>query len=138
MLCVTTEKERAQNREKAAAWRARRRAENPERYLAENARRQREYNARNPDRVRAVNLKAKYGITLDDYAEILQAQDNVCGCCGGDFKLDKNKRGRHIDHDHATGRVRGIVCFKCNYILGRVDKDVEILKRAVAYLERVR
>ena len=68
--------------------------------------------------------------------ELLAAQGNKCascftaGCTWG--KGFKNKW--HIDHDHKTGRVRGILCSRCNLILGQVQDDVEYMWKLCAYL----
>ena len=73
----------------------------------------------------------RYGITVDDYAEMLVSHENKCGICGREFS-----RSPHIDHDHNTGKVRGLLCYPCNSGLGQFQDSPEILKKAVEYLER--
>jgi DNA-directed RNA polymerase subunit RPC12/RpoP len=79
---------------------------------------------------RAHNLKSRYGLTLSDEASMMAAQDDKCAICKEPFS-----RKHHIDHDHTTGRVRGILCHKCNVRLPFVEDDVFRLA-ALAYLGR--
>lgn len=78
-------------------------------------------------------LKKKYGLTLEDYDDILEEQGNVCAICG-DPPDDPRGFRAHIDHDHKTGRVRGILCTRCNHGLGNFKDSPEILRAAVKYL----
>ena len=73
----------------------------------------------------------KYGITLEDYAEMLSKQGNKCGICEREFI-----RPAHIDHNHSTGKVRGLLCYSCNVSIGHFQEDLSTLKKAVAYLEQ--
>lgn len=73
-------------------------------------------------------LRRTYGISLDDYETMCQAQDGGCLICRTQTKLC-------IDHDHKTGAVRGLLCRKCNTALGQFRDDPEILRKAAAYLE---
>jgi hypothetical protein len=76
-------------------------------------------------------LLAKFGLSLEDYERRLDAQDGGCAGCGarpGDGVLA-------VDHDHATGRVRGLLCRGCNVALGQVRDAPETLRRLAAYLE---
>jgi len=76
-------------------------------------------------------MRRLYGITLGDYARMFEEQNGVCAVCG---QASTGTR-LHIDHDHTTGRVRGLLCFKCNSVLGKVNDDPEHLLTLVAYLE---
>jgi recombination endonuclease VII len=68
-----------------------------------------------------MDLKAKYGITLEDYAAMLERQDGQCAICGtADEKLV-------VDHNHTTGRVRSLLCHLCNALIGCAREDVAIL-----------
>ncbi len=65
------------------------------------------------------------------------AQGGVCAICGlPETRVVKGKLNRlAVDHDHTTGRVRGLLCFRCNTCLGRFEDNVELLRAAEAYLE---
>jgi hypothetical protein len=82
-------------------------------------------------------LKFKYGITLDEYNELLIKQNGVCDICSQIEKV-KHKNGTllqlSVDHDHKTGKVRGLLCYKCNSLLGRVNDSIYILDKAKEYL----
>ena len=93
----------------------------------------------NPKRVlyldRAKNLKKKYGITLDDYEEILKSQDGKCGICKSPESGNKNNGMFCVDHDHNINEVRGLLCNKCNSAIGLLGDNLESVKAAVKYLE---
>ena len=78
------------------------------------------------DKVRVV----KFGITLDDLEEMDRQQGGRCKICGG---VDDFQR-LSIDHDHSTGKVRGLLCTKCNSGLGQFRDDPELLEAAAQYL----
>lgn len=76
-------------------------------------------------------LKRSYGLTLSEKAAMLEKQGGKCAIC----KTNKfNGRGPVVDHDHVTGRVRGILCVNCNMTLGRIKESISILKNAIDYL----
>jgi hypothetical protein len=70
-----------------------------------------------------------WGLTVEDAVSILEAQGGVCAIC--QKEMDKYD----TDHDHVTGAIRGFLCRKCNLALGLFGDDVEVLRRAVAYLD---
>ena len=73
---------------------------------------------RDPARRRDDTLRRRYGIGTDEYDALYEKQGGRCAFCGG----TSNGRGRlAVDHDHATGRVRGLLCFTCNTALGRLE-----------------
>jgi hypothetical protein len=74
-------------------------------------------------------LKRCYGLTLLDVELMKLWQGNKCECCRKPFV-----KTPHIDHDHATGEVRALLCGKCNNALGLFDDSIPLLLRAVAYL----
>ncbi len=57
-----------------------------------------------------------------------------CDCCGS--RLKDGPRQNQIDHDHATGKIRGVLCPSCNTGIGKLGDNIEGLRRALAYLER--
>lgn len=77
-------------------------------------------------------IAATYGLTADAYQMLLDYQGGLCAICRRPSKV----RRLAVDHDHATGLVRGLLCRTCNYdLLGRIARDdVTVLQRAVAYL----
>lgn len=77
---------------------------------------------------------ALYGMTLNDYSRLEIAQNYRCAICG---KVRKQLEKRFaVDHDHRTGRVRGLLCGGCNYTLGQLHESREWLSSAVAYLDK--
>ena len=82
-------------------------------------------------------LKRTYGITYDDYHSMLNAQNRYCKICGGEgfVMTGHHKLKLVVDHCHATGAVRGLLCHNCNRALGLLKDDVQTLNNAIAYLE---
>ena len=80
---------------------------------------------------RGFDLKRRYGLTVDDYQAILVAQGGVCAICRGPFTRSNGS----VDHDHETGRVRGILCVRCNTGIGYAQDSVDLLRAAVDYLQ---
>lgn len=75
----------------------------------------------------------RYGITAEFYEELLAAQENRCAICklppGADKRLC-------VDHDHDTGKVRGLLCDACNHGIGKFRESATILESAIEYLSR--
>ncbi len=73
-----------------------------------------------------------YGLTLEQYNEMLTSQNGVCKICAGP---DNGPWGTlAVDHCHITGKVRGLLCAKCNKGLGQFKDDTELLDKAKSYL----
>ena len=81
-----------------------------------------------------VKFKA-FGITKEDYMLLLSKQNNVCAICGKTQKY-KIEKELSIDHDHVTGRVRGLLCECCNSAIGLFDEDIHILNNAIEYINK--
>lgn len=79
----------------------------------------------------------KYGLTLDSFLALLDAQHGKCAICDRKEEVNIN-RAMAIDHDHQTGKVRGLLCMSCNIMLGKAKDDPEILRKAADYIERHR
>lgn len=79
----------------------------------------------------------KYGLTETDFKKLLIKQDNRCAICGvvPDSKTSRSQDGFHIDHSHVSGRVRGLLCGKCNTGIGMLKESEEILLSAIKYLQ---
>lgn len=85
-----------------------------------------------------LSLKIKYGITKEQYKEMYLDQDGKCAICKR-HETDQYKGTiltLTVDHDHDTGKVRGLLCRLCNIALGRFREEILVLKNAIAYLER--
>lgn len=93
------------------------------------------YSKIHPEKAKAVYLKSKYNLTLEEYNTILKKQNNSCSICKIDFKTIKLKH-IHIDHCHITGKVRGILCHSCNTALGLIKDNKETLLQMVKYLSQ--
>ncbi|MFD1277484.1 endonuclease VII domain-containing protein [Streptomyces kaempferi] len=89
-------------------------------------------NGAGKDRVFDQSLRRLYGITLVQYNEMLADQEHLCALCGEKPETD---RRMHVDHDHATGKIRALLCHHCNLLLGNAKDSIERLRQAVAYLE---
>ncbi len=78
-------------------------------------------------------LSKKYNLTQERHDEMLRQQNGACAICGN--VPQKGKR-LCIDHDHATGIVRGLLCRNCNAAIGQLGDSIDTLKTAIAYLEQ--
>ncbi len=77
-------------------------------------------------------LKARYDLTLQEYDAMLEGQNRACAICGK--HSESMTRRMCIDHDHVTGKVRGLLCTQCNAGLGLFKDNVEHLVSALHYL----
>lgn len=87
------------------------------------------------DRQRESSLKKKFGITLNEYNAILEEQGGVCAVCQEKCATGNNLA---VDHDHVTGKIRGLLCFACNTSLGKFGDRVRVLNRAAWYVGKNR
>ena len=114
----------------------------PEDRRNNNAEKMKKWSARareiNPDYYRNADLKRTYGITIDDYNQMLAAQNNVCAVCGlPERRVDhrtKQLSRLAVDHCHTTGKVRGLLCHHCNAMLGSSIDSIKNLEKGIAYL----
>ena len=104
-------------------------ARNREKYNAY----QRGYNARHKETIADRKLMRTFGITLADYDEMLEAQDGGCAICG--TTPEEHGKRLCVDHDHETGKNRGLLCDGCNVGLGRFRDSPAWLRNAADYLE---
>lgn len=123
---------------RAYAWQAK----NPEkrkatslRYIAKNREKLRvigrEHYRKDPERFRANSYQTLYRITIPEYDSVLLFQRGVCAGCG----RPPGPRRLAVDHDHKTGLIRGLLCWRCNNALGKIDDDISRLRSLVGYLE---
>ncbi len=111
------------NAQKRALYKA-----NPEKYGAQC----KAWRMANREKLKAARVLKDYGITLQDVAKMLEAQGGCCAICrrpGSDFAS-----GLHIDHDHSTHLIRGLLCWPCNVLLPSRRDLVSLLQRAIGYL----
>lgn len=88
----------------------------------------------NKDKTRGHMLKASYGMSLEDYNEKYNNQQGFCAICfTHQSELDKSL---HVDHCHTSNKIRDLLCFKCNSMLGKVNDDPTILQSAIEYLRK--
>jgi hypothetical protein len=91
------------------------------------------------EKCRAGFIKRKYGITIEDYQNMLVKQNNVCAICfKEDMTIEANSmrlKGLCIDHCHVTNKVRGLLCNKCNPMIGYSKDSIKLLESAISYLK---
>lgn len=83
-------------------------------------------------------MRSTYGMELNEYDLMLEAQAGVCAICGGE-EVKRHRDGTlwalSVDHDHKTGRVRGLLCSACNVGLSNFRESTEALTAAIQYLQ---
>lgn len=90
-----------------------------------------QYNAQT---YRNQHLKRNYGITLNEYNQMLMEQEHRCKTCG--TTKPGGKHGKFmVDHSHNTGEVRGLLCKSCNIALGEVGDNISTLQKMIEYLQ---
>jgi hypothetical protein len=92
----------------------------------------RAWRAANEEKVRNDRYQRKYGISLAEFEAMNERQRGQCAICG----TTPTRRRLNVDHCHATGEVRGLLCDVCNLVIGQLEDSPEILKRAVEYLAK--
>ena len=83
------------------------------------------------DSVRKWYLKTTYGLTPEQYDELYSKNNGKCHIC-----LEKKDYYLHVDHNHSTGEIRGLLCNNCNRALGLFKDSKESLLRAIKYLDK--
>ena len=79
-------------------------------------------------------LRTRYKLTLQEFEALLAKQNGACAICGSSHA--RWPKGWHIDHDHTTGAVRGILCMPCNWMLGYASDNARVLANAARYLKQ--
>lgn len=95
--------------------------------------RSREYGRKNIIRMIDKQRVRIYGITAEEYKNLIQTQNNKCLCCEEAFN---DELSPHLDHNHKTGKIRGVLCHKCNTGLGLFDENPDKLNKAIEYLRK--
>jgi endogenous inhibitor of DNA gyrase (YacG/DUF329 family) len=88
--------------------------------------------SRNPDRNHAKKLKHLYKMTIEQYKSMESDQNGVCKICK---RVCPSGRKLSVDHCHISGKIRGLLCMKCNKGLGSFEDNMENMKIAIQYLE---
>lgn len=135
---------RAKNRERMRLWRI----NNPEKAREVDQKRvprkkdpeklriwYRDWSKRNPGKARERHLRQVHGISVEQYQAMLAAQGGGCAICGGPPDR-KGVKPFYVDHDHMTGKIRGLLCNRHNAGLGHFSDDITLLEAAIAYLRR--
>jgi len=127
------------NREKIRTYKVQWRENNKEKikkYQAEwnklNTEKVKKYNETNFFKKKNRDVKRKYGITIDQYRDMLSQQLSGCSICGKTIIEIGKLLG--VDHDHKTKKIRGLLCDKCNLGLGYFNDDIELLTKTIKYL----
>lgn len=85
------------------------------------------------DKIRGEGFRRMYGISLEEYEKLLRVQKGKCNICGAHESFEVKKLA--VDHDHGSGKVRGLLCQRCNLMLGKFDENLSWLSQAAKYLE---
>lgn len=122
---------RAANREKIDAANSKWAKANPDKTAEYRRRSYRRHHATAVERSYNRCLAKQYGLTREQYDAMAAKQNGRCAICGG----PPSKRVLGVDHDHATGRVRGLLCHKCNIFVGYLETSpTDIVERISRYL----
>lgn len=124
---------RARNPEKARAYNHKYRAANPDKVAAWQREAKRRRLARDPTHRVARALRERYGMTIEDRRALHFAQSGKCALCHRPIQ-----NNAHIDHDHTSNRVRGMLCSNCSHGLGLFHDDATLMRRAADYVEKHR
>lgn len=116
-------------RARATTWRA----QNPEKAYLKSRNWRRNNAESNAEYMRRHHLHKKYGITPEIFAEMLKSQNGMCAICLTDDPVGKSKQW-HVDHCHTTGKVRGLLCDRCNRGLGYFLDSPDVVQTAAEYL----
>lgn len=98
----------------------------------------RAYREANLERLQLAEIERKYGLARGQYQRLFESQGGVCAICRRAETFDRKgyRRARlSVDHDHATGLVRGLLCMDCNRAIGLFRDDIDVLEGAIAYLQ---
>lgn len=79
------------------------------------------------------SLRDKYNLTLNDYYDLLHNQNDGCAICGSKEPGGKDKHF-HVDHNHKTGKIRGLLCHRCNLVLGYIEDSFLLADKLMNYL----
>ncbi len=114
--------------------RTRNRMKNDPEYREKINKRQKLWREKNKEKMALMKkksvLKHQYGLTLEEYQTLLENQDNKCAICS------RNSVKLCVDHDHKTGKTRGLLCHACNRAIGLLKENIDILENAIKYVNK--
>jgi hypothetical protein len=97
---------------------------------------QRRYRANNPEKVKAMSRKThimrKFGMTTEEYENLLLVQNGVCAICENPCETGMNLA---VDHNHTTGKIRALLCKNCNTAIGLLKENTDTMTKAINYLQ---
>lgn len=87
---------------------------------------------------RKINLKCRYNLTIEQYLEILKKQNDCCAICLNPYPRSTGNYEVSfvVDHNHATGKIRGLLCSKCNRGIGFLGDNLQNFERAYQYIKK--
>jgi len=88
---------------------------------------------KNKEKIRFDNLRYTYGITEEEYNSLFTTQQGRCKICGRHQSELESKLC--VDHNHKTGQIRGLLCKKCNWALGLLNEDIQIINSMLEYID---
>jgi hypothetical protein len=90
---------------------------------------------KNPDAKKRSFLRKRYGLSLEEWQRLFNEQNGCCKICGTVMSESGNtSKSCCVDHCHATGKIRGLLCHSCNSAIGLLSENIETLKSAITYL----
>jgi hypothetical protein len=95
---------------------------------------QRNYREENRDKFKQWRLKRNWNLTVEEFNSMINTQSNKCFICETTFSDVKGKRP-NVDHCHSTGRIRKLLCTKCNTAMGLLNENVSILSKMINYIQ---
>ena len=104
-------------------------------YWGHDNERNKSYNKRNADRIRGKKLQKNYWPQMT-WQEALDEWSGLYKEQGGRCALGHEVKRLHVDHDHKTGKVRGLLCYNCNNGIGRLKDSIDLLQKAIVYLSK--
>jgi hypothetical protein len=91
-----------------------------------------------PDYFRESGMKKSFGIDMAEYQRMFVEQKGVCAICGKPETMIGHGKVKWlaVDHDHTTGKVRGLLCAHCNQAIGKFEENIEVMESAIRYLKK--
>jgi Recombination endonuclease VII len=94
------------------------------------------YQKLHPEIKRNSHYKSMYGITLEEYNSKLESQQYVCAICRNPTPNSNQHKHLYVDHNHSTGKIRGLICNPCNNTIGYAKEDIARLLKCIEYLKK--